>query len=78
MSNQNEFKELNPESVGMYRDAVRRGEITFASPEFLMTLASVYLQMNSQAEAKADYFDILGDLARQEAAKAIEKYPQPN
>ena len=78
MSNQNEFKELNPESVGMYRDAVRRGEITFASPEFLMTLASVYLQMNSQAEAKADYFDILVDLARQEAAKAIEKYPQPN
>ena len=27
---------------------------------------------------KADYFDILVDLARQEAAKAIEKYPQPN
>ena len=24
---------------------------------------------------KADYFDILVDLARQEAAKAIEKYP---
>lgn len=78
MSNENEFREVNPESVAMYRDAVRRGEITFASPEFLMTLASFYLQMNSQAEGKADYFDILVDQARQEAAKAIEKYPQPN
>lgn len=78
MSNENEFREVNPESVAMYRDAVRRGEITFASPEFLMTLASFYLQMNSQAEGKADYFDILVDQARQEAAKAIEKYPHPN
>ena len=78
MSNENEFREVNPESVARYRDAVRRGDITFASPEFLTTLANFYLQMNSQAEVKADYFDILVDLARQEAAKAIEKYPQPN
>ena len=27
---------------------------------------------------KADYFDILVDLARQEAAKAITRFPQPN
>lgn len=78
MSNENEFREVNPESVARYHDAVRRGDITFASPEFLTTLAIFYLQMNSQAEAKADYFDILVDQARTESARAIEKYPQPN
>lgn len=78
MSNKNEFNVVYPGSVAMYRDAVRRGEVTFASPDFLMTLASFYLQMNAQAEAKADYFDILVDQARTESARAIDKFPQPN
>lgn len=77
MSGYQYVKDLTVESAKQFLAASDACAIIGVAPEFTLSLARHYLE-TQEAKEKADYFDILVDLARQEAAKAIEKYPQPN
>lgn len=71
------IEELTVESVKQYLSAKADNRIISVNPEFYSALAQHYLDSQPQT-MKADYFDLLVDLARQEAAKAISRFPQPN